>query len=77
MNRARHPVSEERIQDAKRVAFQAAEQSNEGFTLIRQLAGLLARQQVERGVTTLTEALTIKSLVPQSVTYFQVQRDLE
>ena len=70
------PVSEERIQDAKRVAFQAAEQSNEGFTLIRQLAGLLARQQVERGVTTLTEALTIKSLVPQSVTYFQVQRDL-
>ena len=69
-------VKEERIQEAKKVAFQAAEHSADGFHLIRQLAGILARQQVDRGTTVLTEALALKSLVPQSVTYFQIQRDL-
>jgi len=70
------PINEDKIQEAQRVAFQAAEHSSEGFTLIRQLAGLLARAQVDRGTALLTEALAIPSLVPQSVTYFQIQRDL-
>ncbi len=70
------PVNEERILEAQKVAFQAADYSSGGFTLIRQLAGLLARQQIDRGTTLLTEALAIKSLVPQSVPFFQIQRDL-
>ena len=70
------PANEERIQEAQKVAFQAAEHSSGGFTLIRQLAGLLARQQLERGTTILTEALAMKSLAPESVTYYQIQRDL-
>ena len=70
------PISDERIRDAKQAAFQAAEHSSEGFTLIRQLAGLLARAQVNRGIELLSEALTIPNLGPQSVTYFQIQRDL-
>ena len=70
------PINEERILEAQKVAFQAADYSSGGFTLIRQLAGLLARQQLDRGTTLLTEALAIKSLVPQSVPFFQIQRDL-
>jgi len=70
------PISDERISDAKNAAFQAAEHSPEGFTLIRQLAGLLARAQVDRGIALLSEALTIPSLEPQSVPYYQIQRDL-
>ncbi len=70
------PANEERIQEAKQVAFQAAEHSSGGFTLIRQLAGLLARVQLDRGTMLLTEALAIKSLTPDSVTFYQIHRDL-
>jgi tetratricopeptide (TPR) repeat protein len=70
------PASDEKIQEAKQVAFQAAENSSEGFTLVRQLAGLLARTQVDRGISVLNEALTIKRLEQKSVTYYQIQRDL-
>lgn len=71
------PLSEERLQDAQKVAFQAAEHSADGFTLIRQLAGRLVQlQQMDRGTTMLTDALVLPSLVPQSVRYFQLQRDL-
>ncbi len=70
------PIHEERIQEAKRVAFQAAEHSPGGFMLIRQLSTLLARQNMDRGIGVLTESLAIPSLVPRSITYFQIQRDL-
>ena len=70
------PSDEERIQEAQTVAFQAAEHSSGGFTLIRQLSNVLARQKIDRGTTLLTEALAIKSLAPQSVPFFQIHRDL-
>lgn len=70
------PINDEKIAEAKQVAFQAAENSSEGFTLVRQLAGLLARTQADRGINLLTEALTNKSLDPNSVPYYQIQRDL-
>ena len=70
------PINDEKIAEAKKVAFQAAENSGEGFTLVRQLAGLLARTQVDRGINVLIEALSTKSLDPKSVSYFQIQRDL-
>ena len=71
------PLSDERLLDAQKVAFQAAEHSADGFTLIRQLAGRLVQlQQMDRGTAMLTEALVLPSLAPQSVRYFQLQRDL-
>lgn len=71
------PLSDERLLDAQKVAFQAAEHSADGFTLIRQLAGRLVQlQQMDRGTAMLTEALVLRSLAPQSVRYFQLQRDL-
>ena len=70
------PIVETKINEAQAIAFQAAEHSPEGFTLVRQLAGLLARQQVDRGAGLLTSALQVKSLNPHSVTFFLIQRDL-
>ncbi len=69
-------IDDTKIQEARQVAFQAAENSSEGFKLVRQLAGLLARTQVDRGISLLTEALSVPSLDPKSTAYFQIQRDL-
>lgn len=69
-------LNDERIDEARKVAFQAAEHSSEGFTLIRQLAGLLARSQADQGTTLLTDALNTPHLPPDSVIYYQIQRDL-
>lgn len=69
-------VSDEKIEEARKVSFQAAEQFPEGFTLVRQLAGVLTRRRVEDGIGILNSALSLKTLEPKSVTYFQIQRDL-
>ena len=70
------PVDEAKFSEAQSIAFQAAEHSPEGFTLVRQLAGLFARQKVDRGIEVLAAASQLKTLNPQSVTYFLIQRDL-
>ncbi len=69
-------VTDAKIEEARKVTFQAAEQFPEGFTLVRQLAGVLTRRKVEDGINILTTAQQIKTLEPNSVTYFQIQRDL-
>lgn len=69
-------VTDEKIEEARKVTFQAAEQFPEGFTLVRQLAGVLTRRKVDDGISVLTAAQQIKTLEPNSVTYFQIQRDL-
>lgn len=69
-------VTDEKIEEARKVSFQAAEQFPEGFSLVRQLAGVLIRRKVDDGIGILVAALEIKSLEPNSVTYFQIQRDL-
>jgi tetratricopeptide (TPR) repeat protein len=70
------PISDAKIEEARKVTFQAAEQFPEGFTLVRQLANVLTRRKVEDGVAILNAALQIRTLPPNSVTYFQIQRDL-
>ncbi len=69
-------IGRNKLDEAKAATFTAAEHSEAGFELIRKLAGLMARNGVDPAIVLLNDALQIKTLVPQSVTFFQLHRDL-
>ncbi|RLS52696.1 MAG: hypothetical protein DWH91_16190 [Planctomycetota bacterium] len=69
-------IGRNKLDEAKAVSFTAAEKTEAGFDLIRKLAGQMARNNAESGATLLVDALQIKTLPPQSVMFYQIQRDL-